>query len=393
VLTALVVAEAATLLLRPRERPVPVDVAPRAYFSQAELSRAHDYRTGQLWLYGARVALGLGVVVLVVRRPPRRLAGARRPVLAGAAAAAALSTGIALVTLPVAAVSRERGKAVGLVTQGWTGWAGDVGKGLVVDAGFAAVGGAVLVIVLRRFGRRWWIPGAAAIVAFGVATATAGPVLLDPLFNRFTPLPAGALRTDVLDLARRADVRVGEVFEVDASRRTTAANAYVAGLGPTKRVVLYDTLLRDFTPDEVRIVVAHELGHQHYHDVSRGLLFLAVVTPFGMLAAARIGERLAPDGEERGPAAVPAIALSLALLVPAVTAISNQLSRGMEVRADRFAMELTRDPAALVEFQRRIAVQNVSDPDPPRWVRALMGTHPTTMERIGAALAAERQAP
>jgi STE24 endopeptidase len=385
VVTALVVAEAAALLLRPRDRPAPVDVAPRDYFSAAQLGTARDYRTGQLWLYGARVAVELGVLVLVVRRPPRRLGGA--------ATAAVLSAGIVAATLPISAVSRERGKRVGLVTQSWTGWAGDVAKSTAIEAALAGVGGALLVVAVRRFGGRWWIPGTAAIVSFGILAAAVAPVVLDPLFNRFTPLPPGELRSDVLDLARRADVRVGEVYTVDASRRTTAANAYVAGLGPTKRVVLYDTLLRDFSPAEVRLVVAHELAHQHFRDVPRGVLFLAVVAPFGLLAVARLAERLVPAAQERGAAVVPAVALSAALLVPAVTAISNQLSRAVETRADAFAMRLTGDPGALVEFQRRIAVQNVADPDPPRVVRLLLGTHPTTMQRIGHALAVERAAP
>jgi STE24 endopeptidase len=183
---------------------------------------------------------------------------------------------------------------------------------------------------------------------------------------------------------------VGEVYEVDASRRTTAANAYVAGIGPTKRVVLFDTLLRDFTPEEVRLVVAHELAHQRFRDVQRGLLFLAVVAPLAMLAVARIGERLAPAGHERGPAAVPAVALAAAILMPAVAMIANQLSRAAEVRADRYAMQLTGDARAQVGFQRRIALKNVADPDPPGWIRALLGTHPTTVERIGHALAVER---
>jgi STE24 endopeptidase len=114
------------------------------------------------------------------------------------------------------------------------------------------------------------------------------------------------------------------------------------------------------------------------------MLFLALVAPFGLLAVARAAERLAP---QPGPATVPATALAAELLAPALTIVANQLSRGVEVRADRFAMELTGDSGALIEFQRRIAVQNVADPDPPAWVRVLFGTHPTTMERIGLALA------
>jgi STE24 endopeptidase len=386
------VAEAAALLLRPRDRPAPVDVAPRDYFSPAELGRAHDYRAGQLWLLAARLAVELGVLVLVVRRPPQRLLAARRPAAAGAAAAAAVSAGLVVATLPVAAVSRRRGRAVGLVTQSWGGWAGDVAKSLAIDAVLAGAGGGLLALGVQRLGPRWWIPGSAAVVGFGVLASTAAPVLLDPIFNRFTPLPEGPLRAQVRELADRAGVHVGEVYEVDASRRTTAANAYVNGLGPTKRVVLYDTLLRDFTPAEVRLVIAHELAHQRFRDVPRGLVYLALVAPFGVLAVARLGERLAPAGHERGPAAVPATALASALLAPAVGAISNQLSRAVEARADRFAIELTGDPRAQVGFQRRIAVKNVAEPDPPAWVRVVLGTHPTTMQRISQALALERAA-
>jgi STE24 endopeptidase len=219
----------------------------------------------------------------------------------------------------------------------------------------------------------------------------ASPIVLDPLFNRFERLQPGELRTDVLDLARRADVRVGEVYVMDASRRTTAANAYVAGLGSTKRVVLYDTLIRDFSPGEVRLVVAHELGHVHYRDVPRGLLYVAIVAPFGMFAVARLAEWMAPRDSLGTPAAIPAVVLSISLMVPAVTAISNQLSRDVEARADRYAMELTGDTQAQIGFQRRIAIQNVSDPDPPSWVTFLLATHPTVVERIGQALAVSQE--
>jgi STE24 endopeptidase len=291
---------------------------------------------------------------------------------------------VTVITLPVRAIARERAKDVGLVTQDWIGWAGDVVKGMAIEAVLVGAGGAVLVFGIRRFGRHWWAPASALVVAFGVFMTYASPLLIEPLFNTFKPLPQGQLRSDVLELADEAGVEVGEVYEMDASRRTTASNAYVAGLGSTKRVVLYDNLLKDFTEDEVRLVVAHELGHVHYRDVPRGLLYLAIVAPFGMFAVARLSERLAPEG---GPAAVPAVALSLALLVPAITMISNQLSRDVEARADRYSLELTDAPDALIGFQERIVVKNVSDPDPPGWVSFLLGTHPTAMERIGQALA------
>jgi STE24 endopeptidase len=224
-----------------------------------------------------------------------------------------------------------------------------------------------------------------------VVITYASPIVLDPLFNRFEPLEAGDLRRDVLELADRAGVEVGEVYVMDASRRTTAANAYVAGLGTSKRVVLYDNLLEDFTPDEVRLVVAHELGHVRHHDVRNGLIWLAIVAPFGTWAVAVVAARIAPRGAALGPRAVPAVALSLAIVVPVLTMISNQLSRAVEARADAFSLELTRDPATFTDFQRRIAVKNVSDPDPPALVRFLLGTHPSTLERIGMAEAFKRE--
>ena len=398
--TAVVVAEAAVVLMRPRDRgPEPVPVDPRAYFSAAQVERAEAYRTGQLWIYVAQTAIGLGVLVLIARRPPERLETLRRPsgslfrpapALAGAAVAAAISVATGIAALPLSAVARERAKDVGLVTQDWVGYLGDVAKAQAIGAGIAALGGAALVLSMRRFGSRWWMPGAALVVAFGAITTYAGPVVLDPLFNDFKRLPRGELRADVLELARTAGVDVGEVYEMDASRRTTAANAYVTGLGQTKRVVLYDTLVDDFEPAETRLVVAHELGHVHHRDVRNGLIWLAIVAPFGTWAVAALAERLAPRGAELGPRAVPAVALSLALVVPVVTVISNQLSRDVERRADAFSLELTRDPETFIAFERRITVKNVSDPDPPRLAHLLLGTHPTALQRLGQAEAFER---
>jgi STE24 endopeptidase len=387
VVAAVVVAEAAVLLLRPRDGVVdPEPVRATSYFSPQEIDRARDFRRPQLALYGARLAIEGAALVWLVARPPAVLTRRRRrELLAAAATGAALSAGLTVATLPVGAVSRARAVDVGLVTQSWGGWAGDVAKSVAIDAALTGAGALLAVGLMRRFPRRWWIPGSAVVVGAGAAFLYAGPVLLDPVFNRFTPL-RGEARADVLELARRAGVSVGEVYEVDASRRTTAANAYVTGLGRTKRVVVYDTLLKRFTRDERRLVVAHELGHVHYHDVPRGLLFLALVAPFGLFAAARMTERLAPGGgsDRAGAAALPALALSLAVVATAVTTVSNQLSRRIEARADTFALRLTDAPEPFIGFEKRITVQNVSDPDPPGWTQWLLGTHPTTIERIGA---------
>ena len=161
----------------------------------------------------------------------------------------------------------------------------------------------------------------------------------------------------------------------------------MTGIGHTKRVVLYDTLLKDFTPAETRLVVAHELGHVRYRDVPHGLLWLALVAPFGTLVVARASEKLTRDGRHRR---CPPSLLALALVAPALTTISNQLSRADRAPRRRLRARATGEPDAMVGFERRITLQNVGDPDPPRWQQVLLGTHPPTMERIGQALAATR---
>jgi STE24 endopeptidase len=213
------------------------------------------------------------------------------------------------------------------------------------------------------------------------------PIVVDPLFNRFEPLPRGELRSEVLRLADRAGVDVGEVYRVDASRRTNAINAYVGGLGHTKRVVLYDNLIDDFPPAQVRSVVAHELGHVEHHDVPHGLLWVALVAPAGTFLVQRLAERFAGGTlggpGKPGPDALPAVILAFALVSFALTCAGNVLSRQVEARADAFALELTREPDAFIDLERSLAIRNIGDPDPPRLLQSLFGTHPTTLERIG----------
>jgi len=400
--TALVVAEAGVLVFWPQGGVVRPDaVEASTYFTRAQIARAEAYRGPQPWLYLAATVLALGVLAALVARPPRRLreppAGARG--LPGVAlTAVALSLLLTLVSLPLGAVNRQRGIDVSLVTRSWPGWAQDVALGAAIQAGLMALTAVALIGLMRRLPRFWWLPASGLVVAGAAALLYLTPVVLDPLFNRFTPVQ-GQVRADVLALAERAGVDVGEVYSVDASRRTTAANAYVAGFGPTKRVVVYDNLLRNFTRDEQRLVLAHELAHQHYDDVPRGLLYALLVAPFGLLAVAALTSALSRGQATRagggalraGPGArpdartLPALALALSLVLPALTVVSNQLSRRVEARADTYALQLTNAPRAFVAFKRRAAVRNVSKPDPSGPARWGLGTHPTPLERIGAA--------
>jgi STE24 endopeptidase len=394
--------------LAPRKAPVspdPVDV--ERYFKPEEIRRGAAFVRPQIALALARSAtelLALGA--LVARRrgrrrsPPWRPRGSRRrsarqplighPELDGAATAAGLAVGMTVLGLPLSAVARRRSMAVGLITQSWGGWAVDLTKQLAIEGVLAGGAGAAITALTRRYPRNWWLPAAAGSVALGTLLGALAPVLLDPIFNDFEPLAEGELRSDVLGLARAAGVQVGEVYTVDASRRTTGANAYVTGLGPTKRVVLFDTLIDRYNRDEIRVVVAHELAHVRHRDVLRGVAYGALVAPAAALAVQRLSWDLSPY---RGSAqAIPALALAAAFVTAPTALTGNRLSRALERRADEFSLELSGAVDAFISFERAVALQNVADVTPPRWVSALLATHPPTAERIGAALAYSRRA-
>lgn len=393
----MVVAEAAAWLLRPRDVIEPVHADEGAFFTHQEIERARDFRSGQRLIFvGSLAAEGVLLVLLASGRPAPVRRGlerlGERPVLGGAAAAAGLSVAVAVVTLPFGVAAHERSVDVGLSTQEIGDWSVDWLKGAGIGALLAGAVGTAALALIRRFGGRWWIPGSVAVVVAAAVFTWLAPVVLEPAFNKFEKLEPGKARDDVLELGDKAGIDIGEVYRVDASRRSTAINAYVNGLGPTKRVVLYDTLLNDLDRGERRSVVAHELAHVKGRDIQRGLLFLAIVAPLSLIAvsgiAGAIGRRW--GGEPGLPPFLPAFAIGIAVVSFVIGVAGNQLSRQVEARADTFALELTDDPQGLLELQQRLAVRNVSDPDPPGLVNFLLRTHPTTMERIGEALAWEQ---
>jgi Zn-dependent protease with chaperone function len=389
---AVVSTGAATFLLWPRNGVIePATVDAKSYFTAFQLDRAKDFRGLQRVIGLGELVLGTGALALLAWRPPRRAIEriTRRPILGAAVAGAGISLLLVAVDLPLSAWDHQRSVDVGLSTQNWADWFGDLGKSAAIGAGFAAIGAALGLAIIRRFRRHWWAPGALVVIAFGVITIWLFPVVIDPIFNDFKKLPPGQTRSDVLELAKEAGVDVGQVYRVDASRRTTAANAYVNGLGHSKRVVLYDNLITGFPRDQIRLVVAHELGHQKHDDLLRGLAWLALVAPAGTFLTQRLAETfgrrqgLGDPNRKPGPAALPAIALAVAIATFGFTCASNVLSREVEASADSFALRLTDDPAAFIQFEQRLAVHNISDPDPPAAWQLLFGTHPTTLQRIG----------
>lgn len=295
-----------------------------------------------------------------------------------------------LVALPFSAWRHTVLRDHGLSTQDWGGWAADQLKGGAVGAVIGAVvlGG---FYTLTHFAPGWWWAfGAVGAAALVVLLSFVFPVLVEPVFNTFTPMPAGPLRDELLTMAARDGLAVRDVLVADASRRTTGLNAYVSGLGRTRRIVVYDTLLREAPPGEVRSVVAHELGHAKDRDTELGALLGAIGAAAAVVALYLLGEW----GALLGRAGVSSIgspnAIGLALAAAAVAGLvggplQNLVSRRVEARADQHALGLTGDSAVFAAMQLRLAELNITDVHPPRIEYLLFATHPDTVERLATA--------
>jgi len=280
----------------------------------------------------------------------------------------------------------------GLSTQSWASWLADAAKAVGVGTVLTSVALLAVIGLARLAPRTWWAWAAAVTALLVVLGSFAYPLLVEPVFNRFTPLPAGQLRTDLLALAERDGVPVRGVLVADASRRTTALNAYVSGFGGTRRIVLYDTLVRQASPAEVELVVAHELGHAKRQDVLTGTLLgaegagagvclLALVLAWGPLL-----RRVGADGPA-DPRVVPLVLFLAAagglLLSPA----TNLVSRRIEARADVHSLALTCDVGTFIASEQRLSVTNLSDLKPHPLAYALFATHPSGPQRIALARA------
>jgi STE24 endopeptidase len=300
------------------------------------------------------------------------------------------------VGLPFAAWRQTVMRRYGLSTQGWGGWAVDLLKAYAIGAVLGAV---VLVgfFTVTHFAPRWWWTWAAAgAAALTVLLTFVFPVLIEPVFNKFTPLEQGQLRTDLVAMARRDGVPVRDVLVADASRRTRAVNAYVSGLGPTRRIVVYDTLLREAPTAEVESVVAHELGHAKDGDVVTGTLIGALGGAAAACALYLLGawtgllRRAAVDSLAE-PRAV-ALLLAIVTVVGLVAGpLQNSVSRRIEARADAHALALTHDPATFAAMQARLSQVNLGDPDPNPIEQTLFASHPSTVQRMATALAWARR--
>lgn len=285
----------------------------------------------------------------------------------------------------------------GLSNQTTPQWLRDyaVGEGLSLLIGFPLAW--LLYFVLRRAPRTWWVWMAAASVPISIFLLLIQPVFIAPLFNRYTELKDVALRADILALAHRQGIAADHVYEVDASRQSKAVNAYVNGVGPTQRIVLYDTLVQDFTHDEILFVMAHEMGHYVLGHIYWGIAFSVFGTLLGGLAIYQLSRRiLARYGAFLGfgalgnPISYPLL-MALGMLLSAVALpVGNAFSRQLEWQADRYAVRVYGHPEAGISAFHKLAKINIGEEDPPRWVEILLHSHPSIARRI-AALRAVKQ--
>jgi STE24 endopeptidase len=284
-----------------------------------------------------------------------------------------------VVTLPFAVLLQRRALAFGLSHETWGAYDVDLVKGVGVDTVATAIVLLVLVGTARRWPRAW--PAVAGLLLAGLVMAGSFvyPLLVEPLFNRFQPLPDGPLRAQILRLADQEGVHVDDVLVSDASRRTTTLNAYVSGFGASRRVVVYDNLVDDEKEPLVLSVVAHELAHAAHDDVLTGSLLGAAGA---LLGAGLLGLLV---GDAADPRRVPRILALVAVATLLASPIQNGISRRIETRADVDALRTTRDPAAFVELQKELARRSLADPAPPALAQFWFGSHPTTLERVALA--------
>jgi STE24 endopeptidase len=341
-------------------------------FSPEDRERAARYHRPLYWAALARlllVALVYAACTTLDREP-----------LGWAAASALCATFVtmaaALVCLPLDLWRGHfRERRWGFSTQSLLGWLTDRAKGLAVGVVITVAAWTALIALTHAFPSRWPLAAAAAAAAAVLLLSFVAPVVLEPLFNRFRPLEDERLAGELRSLAERAGVPVRDVLVADASKRTAKTNAYVSGIGPTRRVVVWDTLLDGAAERELKLVVAHELGHRRERHVLKGTVLAMAGAAAGVLVLWAVLGTPRPSDYPR--AALLFLALELAGLP-----LGAWISRRWERAADRFSLELTDDHDAFIQAHVALARSNLSDLDPPRIVYLLLFTHPTPPERL-----------
>ena len=362
-------------------------LAARAVFTQAQIDRAADYREPQYLLAVAALVLGPGAVVAWARWGRVGVIRGLPPSIAGGIAAAAAAAVAAAVLLPLGYVDHVRSVNAGLDLRSTAAWARDAAVGLGTWVAGVAVAYSACLAVGRRASRPWLAVGVSAWVAVA-AFVTIQPVVIDPLFASTRPLRDPALETLLGSVERQVGARPGSVTVSDASSRTTEENAFVDGLGPTERMVLYDTVLRHAPADQTRALLAHELSHVDRRHTLKGVLWFGVLglpALWAVLAiAGRAARRRGLDGPH-DPRAAPLVVAGLLVAAALLTPVENGISRRYEAEADWTALRATGDGNGMAALQKRLALADLANADPPGWAVALLFDHPPVVDRIAVA--------
>lgn len=272
-------------------------------------------------------------------------------------------------------------------TESFQGWVKDQVKGLLISAPLGLIVLELLYLALRLTGNWWWLWAGSGLLVFSVILSNLAPILIMPLFNKFVPLgdEHAELADRLMKLAERAGTRVRGVFKYDLSRRTKSANAALTGLGNTRRIILGDTLINEFSPDEIETVLAHELGHHVHKDIPILMAFGTVIALVGLYLASLALHWAAGYFGFSGPADIaglPALGLVLGAFGLLTQPLDNALSRWRERMADEYALQSTGKNQAFASAFVRLANQNLGEVDPEKWVVFMFYDHPPLGERI-----------
>ena len=294
-----------------------------------------------------------------------------------------------VVTLPWAfytGVTLER--RYGLSTESTARWWLNHLKSTAIALVFFVVAALLVVSLARWSPQRWWLAAAVVFTLILVLLAQLAPVVLLPIFYEVRPLTRESLRERLLALADRAGAQILGVFEWRLSQRTRKANAALAGMGRTRRILVSDTLLADHSDDEIEVILAHELAHHVHHDIWTAIVVEAALVSLGFYIAdaalVRFGSWLDLHGKT-DVAGLPLLVLAAGAASLLLLPVANALSRAHERRADRYALDLTGNPTAFISAMKRLAAQNLAEERPSLLVRVLFSTHPPTSSRIDAA--------
>jgi STE24 endopeptidase len=280
-----------------------------------------------------------------------------------------------------------------LSNQSLARWAWEHLKGMLVATPLAALVAVLLYACLDIYGSRWWLPVGCATTLISVVLTRVAPVLILPLFYTFRPVENGTLKDRILGLCDRAGLHVGGIFAFNLSKNTRKANAGFTGIGKSRRIVLGDTLLREFSEEEIETVFAHELGHYYHRHIRTGILVGTLSTFLGLAVTARLYEwSSAALGFQTltDLGALPLLGIWLSLFAVFTSPVGNAISRRHERQADTYAVNATGNPAAFASALRKIATQNLSDVEPHPLIEFLFYSHPSIRRRLAAVEALAR---